>query len=114
MSTLLTTPSGLAFVVLGNALGAVVAMAVFSISVISFPMLYDRDVDFVTAMVTSVRLVLQNPLTMIAWAALIGVLILVSLMSVFVALIPVLPMIGPATWHLYRRAVERVEEPVAA
>ncbi|MFO1170684.1 MAG: DUF2189 domain-containing protein [Hyphomicrobiaceae bacterium] len=111
LETLLTTPSGLAFVVLGNALGAVVAMAVFSISVISFPMLYDRDVDFVTAMVTSVRLVLQNPLTMIVWAVLIGVLILVSLMSVFVALIPILPMIGHATWHLYRRAVERVEEP---
>lgn len=113
LKTLLTTPSGLVFTVLGNAIGAVVAMAVFSISVISFPMLYERDVDFVTAMVTSVRLVLKNPATMLAWATLIGVLIAISLLSVFVALIPILPMIGHATWHLYRRAVEPAE-PAAA
>ncbi|MEZ5926111.1 MAG: DUF2189 domain-containing protein [Hyphomicrobiaceae bacterium] len=107
LKTLFTTPSGLAFVILGNAIGAAVAAAVFSISVVSFPMLYDRDVDFVTAMVTSVRLVIRNPATMLAWAALIGVLIVLSLLSVFVALIPVLPMVGHATWHLYRRAVVR-------
>jgi uncharacterized membrane protein len=109
LTTLLTTPSGLAFVALGHAVGAVVAMAVFSISVISFPMLFDRDVDFVTAMVTSVRLVIQNPVTMLVWAVFIGILILLSLMSVFVALVPILPVIGHATWHLYRRAVEPTE-----
>ena len=108
LETLLTTPSGLAFVVLGNALGAVVAMAVFSISVISFPMLYDRDVDFVTAMVTSVRAVVTSPVPMIGWAAVIVVVLMVSSVPYFLGLLVTLPVLGHATWHLYRRIVEPV------
>ncbi|MBU2583214.1 MAG: DUF2189 domain-containing protein [Alphaproteobacteria bacterium] len=102
---LLTTPEGLAFVFLGNASGALIALAIFSISVISFPMLYDRDIDFVTAMVTSVRLVQENPVSMVVWCAIIGILTGLSLLSVFVGLLVVLPVIGHASWHLYRRAV---------
>lgn len=106
LQKLFTTPEGLAFVFVGNASGALIALAVFSISVISFPMLYDRDVDFVTAMITSVRLVIENPVTMIVWCAIIGILTGLSLLSVFVGLLVVLPVIGHASWHLYRRAVE--------
>jgi uncharacterized membrane protein len=95
---------------LGNVSGALIALSIFSISVISFPMLYDRDVDFVTAMVTSVRLVTKNPVPMIAWCVLIGVLTGLSLLSMFIGFLLVLPAIGHASWHLYRRAVE----PVAA
>ncbi len=69
-------------------------------------MLYDRDVDFVTAMVTSVRLVTKNPVPMITWCVLIGVLTGLSLLSVFVGFLLVLPVIGHASWHLYRRGVE--------
>ena len=104
--TLLTTPSGLIFFALGNIVGALIALAVFSISVVSFPMLYDRDVDFVTAMVTSVRVVTANPVSMIVWCALIGILTVISLLSLFFGLFLTLPVIGHATWHLYRRAVE--------
>ncbi len=106
VDTLLTTPTGLIFLFLGNLSGALIALAVFSISVVSFPMLYDRDIDFVTAMVTSVRLVIANPLTMTIWCGFIGLLTGVSLLSVFLGLFIVLPVIGHATWHLYRRAVE--------
>lgn len=106
LDTLVTTPQGLLFLAGGNLIGAMIALIVFSISVISFPMLYDRDVDFVTAMVTSVRLVLANPLTMLVWCAAIGVLTGLSLLSVFIGLIVVLPVIGHATWHHYRRALE--------
>ena len=102
---LFTTPEGLAFVVLGNVSGALIALSIFAISVISFPMLYDRDVDFVTAMVTSVHLVTENPVTMIVWCAIIGILTGISLLSAFVGLLVVLPVIGHASWHLYRRAV---------
>ena len=96
--------------------GALIALSIFSISVISFPMLYDRDVDFVTAMVTSVRLVTKNPVPMIAWCVLIGILTGISLMSVFVGFLVVLPVIGHASWHLYRRGVEpaAVAEPPEA
>ena len=103
---LLTTPTGLVFLLLGNATGAVIALTIFSISVVSFPMLYDRDVDFVTAMTTSVRVVAANPVAMIAWCCVIAALIGISILSLFLGLFLVMPVIGHATWHLYRRAVE--------
>lgn len=104
---LFTTPTGIVFLLLGNLTGAVIALAVFSISAVSFPMLYERDVDFVTAMTTSVRLVIANPVRLIVWCVVIGMLVGISILSVFVGLLVVLPIIGHATWHLYRRAVER-------
>lgn len=100
-----TTPNGLLFLGVGNVAGAIIAAAVFSVSVVSFPMLFDRDVDFVTAMVTSVRLVVRNKMTMLAWALTIGWMMVVSALSAFLALVFVLPLLGHATWHLYRRAV---------
>lgn len=102
---LFTTPSGITFLILGNIAGALIAFGVFSISAVSFPMLYDRDVDFVTAMVTSVRLVEKNPVSMLAWCAFIGIAMGLSILSAFLGLIVLLPIIGHATWHLYRRAV---------
>lgn len=67
-----TTPMGLLFLVIGNSVGAVIALGVFSFSVISFPLLFDRDIDFVTAMVTSVKLVLRNRIPMFLWCATIA------------------------------------------
>ncbi len=109
-----TTPNGVLFLVVGNIAGALIAMAVFSITVVSFPMLYDRDIDFVTAMVTSVRLVLKNKKAMLAWAMTIGWMIAVSILSAFVGLVFILPLLGHATWHLYRRAVAPNAAPRAA
>jgi uncharacterized membrane protein len=106
LKTLFTTSAGLVFLLLGNVIGALIAFFVFSISAVSFPMLYERDVDFVTAMVTSVRLVIANPSTMIIWFVVIGILMGISLLSGLIGLIFVLPVLGHATWHLYRRAVE--------
>ena len=102
---LLTTPSGLTFLVMGNLVGAILAIFVFSISAVSFPMLFERDVDFVTAMVTSVRVVAANPIPMLVWCAVIGVLMGLSILSGLIGLLVVLPIIGHATWHLYRHAV---------
>jgi uncharacterized membrane protein len=98
-----TTNQGFAFAVLGNAVGALIVFFVFSITVVSVPMLADRDVDFITAMTTSVRCVVANPRIMAAWAALIGFLLGLSILSGFIGLFVILPVLGHASWHLYRR-----------
>jgi uncharacterized membrane protein len=110
LSKLLDSPSGLILLIIGNFAGAAIGFAVFAITVISFPMLYHRDTDFITAMVTSVRLVEKNPITMLAWAVFIGFIVALSVMTAFLGLIVLLPIIGHSTWHLYRMAVEPVRE----
>lgn len=104
-----TTRHGLLFFAVGNLVGAVIAFFVFSITVVSFPMLLDRDVDFVTAMITSVRVVKHNLARMIVWALTIALFVMVSLLSGLAALVLVLPLLGHATWHVYRRAVAPAE-----
>lgn len=103
---IMTTPSGALFFIIGNLAGAVLALIVFSITVVSLPLLFDKHVDFVTAMITSVQVVLKNPKPMLLWCIIIGVLFALCLLSLFVALIVVLPVLGHATWHLYKRAVK--------
>jgi uncharacterized membrane protein len=105
LEAIITTPKGMVFFVVGNAIGAVLALIVFSIMVVSLPMVFDREVDFVTAMITSVKSVLANPKPMLLWCVIIGVLLGLSLVSLFVGLIVTLPILGHATWHLYRRVV---------
>lgn len=100
-----TTPHGLTFFFVGNVIGACIAFFVFSITVVSFPMLLDRDVDFVTAMITSVRVVKINLSLMIFWALMIALFVLISMLSGLLALVLVLPWLGHSTWHVYRRAV---------
>ena len=110
ITVILTTNEGLLFLAIGNLDGAALCLILFSLTVVSFPLLLERDVDFVTAMVTSVRAVVMNPVPMIGWAAIIVVLLIVSALPYFLGLIVTLPVLGHATWHLYRRIVA----PVAA
>ena len=105
LEIVLTTPVGWAFLVIGNMAGALIAFGVFSYSVISIPMLFDRDIDFITAMITSVRFVKQNPRVMAIWCFTIAALTIISLLSGLIGLFVTLPLLGHATWHLYRRAV---------
>lgn len=113
INEILTTSRGWVFLTIGNIVGAALAAIVFSYSVVSFPMLYDRKVDFVTAMVTSVKTVLRNPYAMAIWAIIIGVHLALSLVSLFAGLIIVLPILGHATFHVYRKAVGASEDPSA-
>ena len=108
LQEIFTTPMGLLFLVIGNGVGAVIAIAVFSFSVISFPMLFERDTDFVTSMITSVKVFTTNPAAMLAWCGTIAVLIGLSLLSGLVGLVVVLPVLGHASWHLYRRAIKQI------
>ncbi len=100
-----TTRTGFLFLLVGNGVGALVAFLVFSITVVSPTLLVDGDSDFVTAMLTSVRLVIANPFVMLVWAATIGVLLALSIAIGFVGLLVVLPVLGHASWALYRRAI---------
>jgi uncharacterized membrane protein len=100
-----TTPEGWLFLVIGHLVGAALSLVLFSLTVVSFPLLLDRDVDFVTAMITSVRAVVTSPLPMIGWAATIVLLLIVASLPGFLGLVIVLPVLGHATWHLYRRIV---------
>lgn len=105
LDIVLTTPTGWLFLMVGNGAGAVIAFAVFSYSVISMPLLFDRDIDFITAMITSVRFVILNRTVMAVWCAFIAAVTFVSLLSGLVGLFVSLPVLGHATWHLYRRAL---------
>jgi uncharacterized membrane protein len=114
LSKLLDSPSGWFFLLIGNVAGAAIGFTVFAVTVISFPMLYHRDTDFITAMVTSVRLVEKNPITMIAWALFIGFIVVLSVLTAFLGLLVLLPIIGHSTWHLYRLSVEPVRASLPA
>lgn len=100
-----TTPEGLMFLLIGNAVGACLALLLFSLTVVSFPLLLDREVDFITAMITSVRAVTKSPLPMVGWALVIVIDLAVASLPFFLGLLVVLPVLGHATWHLYRKLV---------
>lgn len=102
-----STGEGVMFLLVGHLVGAVIAMLVFSISVVSFPLLCDRDIDIITGIATSVRVVRENPITMALWCLIIAASIVASIMSGLLLLPAVLPVLGYTTWHLYRQAVAR-------
>ena len=101
-----TTPAGWGLIIVGCGVGFLFAVLVLAISVVSFPMLIERDVGAMTAIRTSVRSVLANPVTMAMWGLIVaGSLVLGSLPFLF-GLAVVMPVLGHATWHLYRKVVE--------
>lgn len=97
--------NGLTMIAVELGVGGVLAFVLFALTVTSLPHLLDKEVDFVTAMLLSIRVVRENLLVMLVWAALIAVLSLLALVPVFLGLFIVLPVLGHATWHLYRRAL---------
>ena len=109
MNTVFFTPEGWTFLAVGTCAGAVLSAALFSVTVVAMPLLLDREIDFISAMITSVRVVTENPVVMLSWAAIISVTMLVSLIPAFLGLIVTLPILGHTTWHLYQRAVSPAE-----
>jgi uncharacterized membrane protein len=101
-----TTPHGWTLLVVGNILGLVYTIAVFSMSVVSFPLLLDRDVGAAIAIKTSFRAVIANPGPMALWGIIVAVLLALGMLALIVGLAVVIPVLGHATWHLYRRVVE--------
>ena len=103
----LFTFSQLGFVTAYVLSGALLAAVVFSLSVVSLPMMLDRRVDMVTAVMTSLQVVRANPGAMIVWAGLIAGLMVVGFATWFVGLVVLFPVVGHATWHAYRELVEK-------
>jgi uncharacterized membrane protein len=91
--------------VFGSIVGALIALVFYSITVISLPLLVDRDVDFISAIIVSLATMRSNAMVMLAWAAFIAVALFLALLPMFLGLFIVLPVLGHATWHLYGRVV---------
>ena len=110
VSDTLTTAPGWAMIVVGTGIGFVLAASVLVIGVISFPLLLDRHVGVRRAVRASVRLARENPRTVAIWGAIVVIGLGVGMATLLIGLIFALPILGHATWHLYRRAVEPAKE----
>ena len=101
----LTTPEGYSLIVIGNVVGFLFAVLSFSLSVVSFPLLLDRNVGASVAIATSVRAVLRNPVMMSVWGLIVTSGLVIGSLPLFMGLAVVMPVLGHATWHLYRKVV---------
>jgi len=102
----LTTPQGWALIVIGNGIGFVLALAVLVTSVVSFPLILDQHVNAGTAIRTSVEVFLINPGPMIIWGLIVACGLIVGGITLFVGLALIVPILGHATWHLFRKVVQ--------
>lgn len=96
---------GLVMLVLGTMIGAGFAVVLFSFTVVGLPLLLEREVDFITAIITSCRAVAENPGVMAVWAALITIWLFMAILPGFLGLLVVMPVLGHASWHIYRRVM---------
>jgi uncharacterized membrane protein len=103
--TLLLTTQGVALLVVGTGCGAILAALVFAISVVSVPLLMERDIDVVSAVIVSLQAVARNPKPMLLWAWLVAILTALGIATLYIGLIVTLPLVGHATWHAYRETV---------
>ncbi len=101
----LTTGAGLTMIILGCALGFVFALTVLATSVVAFPLLLDRRVGLPVAVLTSIRVTRENPRVILTWGAIVTTGLVIGSLPFLLGLVVVLPVLGHATWHLYRRAV---------
>lgn len=85
--------------------GGAVAFFTFAVTVVALPLLMEKEVDFVSAMLLSLRTVTANLSVMLIWALIIAVMLLAAMLPMFLGLFLALPVLGHATWHLYRRAL---------
>jgi uncharacterized membrane protein len=107
----LTAPAGWGLIVIGNGVGLLFAILVLVISVVSFPLLLDREVGAAVAVHTSFRAVIANPLPMAAWGLIVAAALVIGAIPCLLGLAVVIPVLGHSTWHLYRRAVDASASP---
>lgn len=105
VSDVFTTQHGRMLFLIGNGVGLIFAVVVLCVSVVAFPILLDRDVGAYEAIRTSVRAVAANPLTLALWGLLVAVGLVLGSLPLFAGLAVVFPILGHATWHLYRKLV---------
>ncbi len=105
LTAAVTTPAGWAMTIIGTGVGFLLAVAVLAVSVVSFPLLLDRDVSLPVAVTTSVRVARKNPRVIAVWGLIVALGLAVGILPFLLGLVVVLPVLGHATWHLYRAAV---------
>ncbi len=106
LTQILTTSKGLSLIVIGCGVGFLFALIALCISVVSFPMMLDRHASAADAVLTSLRAVAQNPVPMAVWGLIVAALLIVGTLPFFLGLTVVIPVLGHATWHLYRKVIE--------
>jgi len=100
-----TTPEGMGFLAVGTGVGAFISFVLFCTTVVGIPLLLDREIDLITGIIMSFKAVFQNPGPMIGFGIIIVALTFAALLPMFLGLLVVLPVLGHATWHLYRKVV---------
>lgn len=105
LSEILTTSHGHSLMVVGNLAGLAFAVVAMMMSVVSFPLLLDRNVGVGVALATSVKVVVMNPVVMICWGLVVAALLVLGALPMLMGLAVVVPILGHATWHLYRKVV---------
>jgi uncharacterized membrane protein len=100
-----TTPEGWWLIIVGCGVGFLFALLALCISVVSFPLMLDRHAGALEAMVTSLRVAGQNPVQIAAWGLIVAALLVAGSLPFFLGLAVVIPLLGHATWHLYRKAI---------
>ena len=99
------TGSGIVMLFVGTIVGAALATLLFSVSVIAVPLLLDRDIDVITAMITSFSATLENRDAMLYWGAIVAAATVVAMLPLFLGMILVFPALGHASWHVYRKVI---------
>ncbi len=107
---MLTDPDGQSMAMTGTVIGGIIALAAYSLVVVSAPMLLDRRTEAIVATITSVRCVARNFLPMLWWATIIAALTILGIATCFLGLIVIFPVIGLASWRAYRQLVPREED----
>jgi uncharacterized membrane protein len=102
----LTTPEGWSLIIVGCGVGLLFAVVSLCVSVVSFPLMLDRHATAIDAIRTSMWAVMKNPVAMAGWGLIVAALLVIGSLPLFVGLAVVLPVLGHATWHLYRKVVE--------
>ncbi|MGM4920294.1 DUF2189 domain-containing protein [Tardiphaga sp. 813_E8_N1_3] len=105
-SRIFTTTEGHQLIVQGCGVGLLFAIMALCVSVVAFPLMLDRHASVTDAVQTSLRVVMKNPVTMAAWGLIVAALLVAGSLPLFVGLAVVLPLLGHATWHLYRKVLE--------
>jgi uncharacterized membrane protein len=103
---LFTTSAGWRLIIIGNAVGFLFALVALVVSAVSFPLLLDREVGVAAAVATSVQVFVKNPVTMALWGLIVAAALYIGSLPVFIGLAVVLPLLGHATWRLYRKVID--------
>lgn len=114
VATVFGTPQGWSLILIGCGVGLLFAMVALCVSVVSFPMMLDRHASTHEAMLTSLHAVVKNPLPMAMWGLMVAALLVLGSLPFFLGLAVVVPVLGHATWHLYRKMVEPAATPYQA